>query len=50
MSIWVSVYCQTHIGRINPPDLTAGIKDRLDYFSDPFAQEKFWTWTQRKAE
>lgn len=39
MSIWVSVYCRKRIGRINPPDLTAGIKDRLDYFSDLFAQE-----------
>lgn len=39
MSIWVSVYCRKRIGRINPPDLTAGMKDRLDYFSDLFAQE-----------
>ena len=39
MSIWVSVYCQKQIGRINPLDMTAGIKDRLDCFSDFFAQE-----------
>jgi hypothetical protein len=39
MSIWVSLYCQRRVGKINPPDLVAGIIDRLDYFSDLFAQE-----------
>src|SRR5205807_2540039 len=39
MSIWVSVYCQKRVGRVNPPDLATGIKDRLPYFSDLFAQE-----------
>lgn len=39
MSIWVSVYCQKQIGRIDPFDFTAGIKERLHHFSDLFAQE-----------
>jgi len=39
MSIWVSLYCQKRVGKINPSDLVAGIIDRVDYFSDLFAQE-----------
>jgi hypothetical protein len=39
MSIWVNVYCQKRLGRINPADLVAGIKARLEIFSDLFAQE-----------
>jgi hypothetical protein len=39
MNIWVSLYCQKRIGRIISLDLMAGIKDRLDFFSDLFAQE-----------
>jgi hypothetical protein len=39
MSIWASLYCQDRVGRINPPELVAAIKDRLDLFSDLFAQE-----------
>lgn len=39
MSIWVSLYCRDRVGRINPPELVAAIKDRLDFFSDLFAQE-----------
>lgn len=39
MSIWVSLHCRKRVGRINLPDLVAGIKDRLDFFSDLFARE-----------
>lgn len=39
MSIWVSLYCRKRVGKISPPDLVVGIRDRLDYFSDLFAQE-----------
>jgi hypothetical protein len=33
------VYCRKHVGQINPADLTVAIKDRLEDFSDLFAQE-----------
>ena len=39
MSIWVNLYCQKQVGRINPPDLMAGIKDRFAFFEELFAQE-----------
>jgi hypothetical protein len=39
MSIWVSLYCRRQGGRVNPPDLAAGIRGRLDFFSDLFAVE-----------
>ena len=38
MSMWVSVYCQKQIGNLQPSDLVAAIRDRLNAFSDP-AQE-----------
>lgn len=39
MSIWVRLYCQKRLGKINPADLVAGIKARIDFFEDLFAQE-----------
>jgi len=39
MSIWVSVYCQKRVGSLDPTGLIAGVKDRLEFFSDLYAQE-----------
>lgn len=39
MSIWVSLYGQKRLGKIYPADMVAGIKDRIDFFEDLFAQE-----------